>query len=61
MSVRESATVQTFPLDFEFIGKLGSAYRQVGNAVAVVFAEALGAALSDADIASNAGQARVAS
>jgi DNA (cytosine-5)-methyltransferase 1 len=42
MSVRESAVVQTFPLDFEFAGKLNSCYRQVGNAVAVLFAERLG-------------------
>jgi DNA (cytosine-5)-methyltransferase 1 len=42
MSVRESALVQTFPLDFVFEGNLGSMYRQVGNAVAVEFAERLG-------------------
>lgn len=42
MSVRESATVQTFPLDFEFLGRMGSAYRQVGNAVPVRLAEAFG-------------------
>jgi len=39
MSVRESAIVQTFPLDFEFFGNLGSMYRQVGNAVPVLFAK----------------------
>lgn len=42
MSVRESAVIQTFPLDFEFIGALGSMYRQIGNAVAVLFAKKLG-------------------
>ncbi|MFP7834895.1 DNA cytosine methyltransferase [Marisediminicola sp. LYQ134] len=59
MSVRESAAVQTFPLDFEFEGKLGSAYRQVGNAVAVKFAEALGSAASVAhrQIPSESGRA----
>ncbi|MEW5883835.1 MAG: DNA cytosine methyltransferase [Armatimonadota bacterium] len=46
MTVRESATIQTFPLDFEFIGSLGSCYRQVGNAVPVLFAEHLGKALA---------------
>ncbi len=35
MSVRESASIQTFPIDFEFIGKTNSMYRQVGNAVPV--------------------------
>jgi DNA (cytosine-5)-methyltransferase 1 len=42
MSVRESATVQSFPLDFVFSGKLNSMYRQVGNAVPVVLAERIG-------------------
>jgi len=42
MTIRESAVVQDFPLDFEFIGGLGSCYRQVGNAVPVGFARALG-------------------
>ena len=39
LSIRESATIQTFPFDFAFVGKLGSAYRQVGNAVPVLLAE----------------------
>ncbi|MGZ8212898.1 MAG: DNA cytosine methyltransferase [Methylosarcina sp.] len=42
MSIRESATIQTFPLDFEFIGRMNSCYRQVGNAVPVLFAQRLG-------------------
>ncbi len=33
MSVRELASTQSFPLDFEFIGTNSSAYRQIGNAV----------------------------
>ena len=37
MSVRESATIQTFPLDFEFLGGMNSCYRQVGNALPVLF------------------------
>jgi DNA (cytosine-5)-methyltransferase 1 len=41
LSVRESAVIQTFPLDFVFEGKLMSTYRQVGNAVPVRFAMAL--------------------
>ncbi len=32
VSVRESAAIQTFPLNFEFVGGLGSMYRQIGNA-----------------------------
>lgn len=45
MSIRESASIQTFPLDFEFVGKMGSAYRQVGNAVPVELGRALGVQL----------------
>jgi len=47
MSVRESAIVQSFPLDFEFIGSMGSMYRQVGNAVPVLFAKHLGVKLKE--------------
>jgi DNA (cytosine-5)-methyltransferase 1 len=42
MSIREQALIQTFPLDFEFIGAMNSCYRQVGNAVPVLFAKHLG-------------------
>lgn len=47
MSIRESATIQTFPLDFEFIGRMNSSYRQVGNAVPVLFARRLGEQLQE--------------
>jgi DNA (cytosine-5)-methyltransferase 1 len=33
MSVRELATVQDFPIDFEFVGNMSRAYTQIGNAV----------------------------
>lgn len=42
MSIREQAAIQTFPDDFEFVGKMNSCYRQVGNAVPVLFARRLG-------------------
>jgi DNA (cytosine-5)-methyltransferase 1 len=42
MSVRESAVIQTFPITFEFVGSMGSMYRQVGNAVPVLFGQYLG-------------------
>lgn len=45
MSVRESAIVQTFPPEFEFFGSMGGMYRQIGNAVAVRFAEVIGSEL----------------
>ena len=42
LTVRESATIQTFPENFEFIGKMNSCYRQIGNAVPVRLAFLLG-------------------
>lgn len=51
ISVREAACLQNFPMDFEFLGSLGSTGRQVGNAVPVamarVFGEAIGAHYRD--------------
>lgn len=42
LSVRESASVQTFPENFYFVGSRGACYRQIGNAVPVLFAKRLG-------------------
>lgn len=42
LTIRESATIQTFPEDFKFLGQMNSCYRQIGNAVPVKFAELLG-------------------
>jgi len=42
LTIRESATIQTFPENFEFIGQMNSCYRQIGNAVPVKFAYLLG-------------------
>ena len=42
LTIRESAAIQTFPDDFEFIGAMNSCYRQIGNAVPVHFAYLLG-------------------
>lgn len=45
LSIRESASVQTFPENFVFYGGMNSCYRQIGNAVPVKFATLLGAEL----------------
>ncbi len=42
LTIRESASVQTFPEDFEFVGAMNACYRQIGNAVPVKFAKLLG-------------------
>lgn len=46
MSIREQAAIQTFPDSFDFTGRLNSAYRQVGNAVPVLFGRHLGEQLA---------------
>lgn len=46
-TVREYARIQTFPDDWEFIGGVGSKYKQIGNAVPVNFAAHLGRAITN--------------
>lgn len=41
MSCRELATVQSFPIDFQFVGGISSVCRQIGNAVPPLFARQL--------------------
>ncbi|EKO3781536.1 DNA (cytosine-5-)-methyltransferase [Vibrio metschnikovii] len=45
LQVREYARIQTFPDDWEFKGSKNAAYRQIGNAVPVNMARALGHSL----------------
>jgi len=45
ISVREAAALQTFPDDFSFVGRIKSTTRQVGNAVPVRLATAMGTAI----------------
>ena len=49
LSVRESASIQTFPENFTFLGSMNSQYRQVGNAVPVKFAKTLGMKIKDTE------------
>lgn len=41
-SVRENARIQSFPDEWEFIGAMGSKYKQIGNAVPCNLAKAIG-------------------
>ncbi len=45
LTVREYARIQTFPDDWEFAGSLNSQYKQIGNAVPVNLAYAIGRSL----------------
>ncbi len=45
LTVRESALIQTFPINFEFFGSINSMYRQIGNAVPVLYAKKIGTSI----------------
>lgn len=46
LTVREYARIQTFPDEWQFTGNMASQYKQIGNAVPVNFAWAIGRALT---------------
>lgn len=45
LTIREYARIQTFPDDWDFCGSVASQYKQIGNAVPVNLAEAIGRSL----------------
>lgn len=47
LTVRESARIQGFPDDWSFQGGIAAQYKQIGNAVPVTLAKALGQAILD--------------
>ena len=39
ITIREAAILQTFPMDYKFVGSNAYCYKMIGNAVPVLFAE----------------------
>lgn len=48
LSARECAILQTFPMDYEFVGSLNRVYTQIGNAVPVKLAKLISSGIKDA-------------
>ena len=46
ITVKEASLIQTFPVDMPWCGRSSSQYRQIGNAVPVMLATAVGTALA---------------
>ncbi|HEF1318561.1 TPA: DNA cytosine methyltransferase, partial [Campylobacter jejuni] len=44
-TIRESARIQSFPDEWEFMGSMASQYKQIGNAVPCMLAKAIGESL----------------
>lgn len=47
ITIREAALLQSFPMDFEFIGSNAYCFKMIGNAVPVAFAKQIALAISD--------------
>ena len=48
ITIREAALLQSFPMDFEFLGSNAYCFKMIGNAVPVTFAKQIALAISDA-------------
>jgi DNA (cytosine-5)-methyltransferase 1 len=47
LTVDEAIRIQTFPIDYKFAGRQGDVFRQVGNAVPCLLAQAVGSVARD--------------
>lgn len=45
ITAREAALLQTFPMDFEFVGSMAYCFKMIGNAVPVLFAKNIAEAI----------------
>lgn len=45
ITIREAALLQSFPMDYDFIGSKSYCYKMIGNAVPVLFAKSIGEAV----------------
>ena len=45
ITMREAALLQSFPIDYEFLGSTAYAFKMIGNAVPVLFAKTIGEAV----------------
>lgn len=41
ITIREAALLQSFPMDYEFVGSKAYCYKMIGNAVPVLFAKSI--------------------
>jgi len=46
ITIREAALLQSFPMDYEFLGSNAYCYKMIGNAVPVLFAKSIAEAVS---------------
>jgi len=46
ITVREAACLQSFDIDFDFLGSNGSKYKMIGNAVPLLFSHKIAKALN---------------
>jgi DNA (cytosine-5)-methyltransferase 1 len=45
ITIREAALLQSFPMEFEFVGSNAYCFKMIGNAVPVLFAKSIAEAI----------------
>ena len=57
ITIREAALLQSFPMDYEFLGSNAYCFKMIGNAVPVLFAKAIAKAVREVLSGKNSGKA----